>query len=291
MATRSHPVDHPLDARSLLDVLSGLLDDDHPDQLVVGIEPQGEHVDLHVAPLPPDDRAGSAGLFGMRAGDGWCAVATAVAGRARHLDDVHVVGRARALIVVDRQGGVASRLLVDDEPVGVAEDADGRVDPGPPTGLAVDAMHRMLGLPSPGAPPHAALVALAVWSQLLVLHTLEHGGTTWSQAVGLHPGHPGGRHVDASVETVVEATLRTDGQLDWGRMHRRACAGHGPVDLTRDEVAWMDPTLYGRWVLGGLPDAELAAQVLVAHDQERTARSVLQVAEQVVARLGPMNPV
>ena len=292
MATRSHPLTHPLDAGSLVDLLAGLVDTEGGDQMVIGIEPADDHVDLHLAPLPEDDRAGAAGLFGMRAAASWCAVAATFSGRARHLESLDIVGAAEALVVVDRGGGVASALRVDGEPV-LRPAGDG---PGPVVGLTIDALHRMLGLPSPGRAPAAPLMALAVWSQLIILHTLDRGSTSWADAVRLHPGGPGGpgrrRHdhgVDASVETVVEATLRTEGDLSWERLHRRACAGHGPPDLTPDEAAWMDPTLYGRWLLGGLPDAALAAETLVAHGEQRTADSLLAVATAVLDVVGPMN--
>ncbi len=292
MAIRSVPRTGPLDAASLAALLAAVLgprSDGDDGQLVIGIEPGDDHVDLHVAPLPDDDRAGAAGLFGMRADASWCAAAAAFGGRARHMESLEVVGSAAAVVVVDRSAAVASVLHVDGEPV-TGSTGDG---PGPVVGLTVDALHRMLGLPSPGQAPSAPLMALAVWSQLLILHTIEFGSTSWAEAVGLHPGRPGGRRgacpVDASVETVVEATLRTEGDLDWARMHRRACAGHGPADLSRREVEWMDPTLYGRWVLGGLPDPELAADTLVAHDDERTAHCVLAVASAVLERVGPMN--
>jgi hypothetical protein len=284
----------------LAEVLSTFVHDDAPDgHLVIGIEPGDGHVELHVAPLPHDERAGSAGLFGMRAGRRWCAVAVAVSGRARDARSLHVRGDARALVVVDRDGGIASHVVVDhdrsdaswfeadDDPTVGAE--IGR--PGSPAGLTVDALHRMLGLPSPGEPPATPRVALAMWSQLLILHVLEHGVASWAQAVALHPGHPAHQGAEASIETVAEATLRTEGELDWHRMHRRACRHGGPGDLTANEVAWMDPTLFARWMLGSLPDAELAAQVLVAHGQERTARSLLEVAARVDEALGPLNPV
>jgi hypothetical protein len=286
VATRSHPRTHPLDAASLVDAFVGLLDgEDGVDQLVLGIEAHPEHLDVHVAPLPEDDRAGAAGLFCMVAEPTWVAVGATFSGRARHLDTLDHVGGAEALVIVDRDGAVASALHVDGRPVVVA----GGDGPGPPVGLTIDALHRILRLPSPGEPPPAPLMALAVWSQLIILHTLEWGSTSWADAVSLHPGRPGSRRVDASVETVVEATLRTVGDLDWDRMHRRACAGHHPPDLTPAEVAWMDPTLYGRWVLGSLPDPDLAAQVLVAHGEERAAASLIAVSASVSERVGPVN--
>lgn len=299
MATRSHPHFRPLDADTLVDLLPGLLPsagDDDAAPLVVGVEPAEGHVDLHVAPLPDDDRAASAGLFGMRAQDSWCAVGLRCSGRARHLDSLEVLGPAQALVVVDRDAHVASTLVVGGVPVRDTDTDSDTDGPGPAVGLTVDALHRMLGLPSPGEAPRAPLLALAVWSQLVILHTLEHGSTTWADAVALHPAGPdsdprgvarGG--VDPSVETLVEATMRTRDDLDWERMRRRACSGDGLADLTVAEVRWMDATLFGRWVLGSLPDVEAATDTLVAHGEHRTAECLLAVAAAVRGHLGPMN--
>ena len=52
----------------------------------------------------------------------------------------------------------------------------------------------------------------------------------------------------------------------------------------------MDPTLYGRWVIGGLPDPELAADTSSSRTaSERTAECVLAVAAPWSTRVGPMN--
>jgi hypothetical protein len=259
-----------------------LTPDDQDGPRIIGIEPTSDHLQLHLAPLPHDERCAAAGLFGMRARPGWCAVALTLHGRARQLDTAQEVGRATAMVVVDQDGGVASTLRVDDAAVdGCPADDPSRPGPGRPEGLTVDAMHRMLGLPSPGGPPPTPLFTLAMWSQLLICHTLERGTTSWAEAVRLHPGHPGGGRVDASVETVVEATLRTEGQVDWQRLHRRGGAGAGPPDLSRSEARWMDPTMYSRWVLGSLPDPDLAAQVLAAHACTRSAEAVAAVSAAV----------
>lgn len=266
MATRVHPHSGQLDAQALVELLGEMLGpEEQLEPHVIGIEPVSDQLRLHVAPLPPDERCAAAGLFGMRARPTWCAVALTLLGRARHMDTAAVVGEAAALVVVDRHGLVASTLRVDGGPV------DGAPDPGPPEGLTVDALHRMLGLPAPGPVPPTPLFILALWSQLLIDHTLDFGATTWPDAVRLHPGEPVRGRVAASVETVVEATLQTDGLINWRRMHRRGCAGAGPPDLSRAEARWMDPTMYARWVLGSLPDPQLAAQVLSAHGCDHTA--------------------
>ena len=295
--------DHPMGADDLIDLVEAIgAETDGLGPMVFGFEPHPEGVDLHSAPLPHDERAIAAGLFTMRAEPGWTAVAAAFSGRARHPDSGQVVGLAEGAVVVDRRGGIASRLRVEDLPVEPLPDG------GAVGGLTVDALHRMLGMPSPGEPPHPALLSLALWCELLLAHGTQGDTTTWADAVALHPGRPGrgrrdgagargdryigaahhsaGTPVDASVETVTEATMRADEELDWARMHRRACAGHGAPDLSIAEVRWMDPTLYARWLLGSFPDPVLTAEVLRANDGERAAAGLLEVCDAVFAELG-----
>lgn len=302
MATRSHTHTRPLTADALATTLRGLLDrDEPPEPMVIGVEPCVGGIDLHLAPVPFDDRVAAAGLFCMRAEPSWCAVATTGSGRARHLDDGHVLGSIRSLVVVDRDGGIASRMrfepLDDHDPLerfheattprfGAISSSD---DPGPVVGLTVDALHRMLDLPSPGDPPPTPLMALAVWSQDLIERLLDGQHLDWPDAVALHPGAPSGGAVETSVETVVEATLRTQGSISWERLHRRAQDGHARLDLSPQEIAWMDPVLYARWVVDSLPDADLAADLLRAHSACRTADLVTAVARQVTAALESVN--
>ncbi len=294
MATRSHSPIHPPTASSLLPLVSTyqVPDPDDPDGFahpsVFGFEPVNDGIDVHVGPLPRDDRAIAAGLFGMRADPAWSAVAASFSGVARHPAGGDPVGRADASVVVDRNGDVASALRLDGRLVPNDHDEH------PPQGLTIDALHRMLGVPSPGRPPRAELFALAVWSELLVQHATDGCGTSWTDAVSLHPGEPGhparsrGRpsQVDPSVETVVEATMRCAQQMDWSRLHRRAVAGQGPADLTPDEIEWMDATLYARWLLGSFPDPRTAAEVLRAHGDEHAASGLLAVTDAVMLQVG-----
>jgi hypothetical protein len=278
------------DPALLAELVGATLDDGAPHEgsRIVGVEPAGDELRLHVAPVPADDRAGAAGLFGMRAAPEWTAVAEVFTGRARHLDDGARLGEATGVIVVDRAARVASQLLVDGRVVVAPGEhgPDGR-SRDVPVGLVVDALHRMLGLASPGAAPAPPVAALAVWGQVLVQHTLEHGPPDWATAVALHPGDPGPSHVVASVETVTEATLHTGADMDWRRLHRRAVRrGDGHADLRPDEVTWMDATLYARWVIGSMPDPATVAELLEQHGAEDTARRVLRVAATVLDRLG-----
>lgn len=292
MATRALPHSGPTDATALMQRLTSLIDDGELDELsephVIGMQAAHEQLRLHLAPLPPDDRCAAAGMFGMRAKPNWCAVGLALHGRARDLDSDRVVGSAAALVIVDREGILASTLHLHRadavaHPYDALADAAPTWDSGPPVGLTIDALHRMLRLPVPGEAPPTPLFALALWSQDLICHTLDVGATSWADAVRLHPGCPAHGTVEASVETVVEATLRTDGLIDWRRLHRRGCAGGGPSDLSRAEARWMDPTMYARWVLGALPDPAMATHVLSVNGSHRAAAAVAEVSAAVSA--------
>lgn len=296
MATRVLPHSGPSDSPALVRRLTSLIDAGELDELsephVIGLQVTHERLRLHLAPLPPDDRCAAAGMFGMRAKPAWCAVGLALQGHARDVDRNLVVGPAAALVIVDRDGLLASTLHLHHagavaHPYEALADAAPTWDSGPPVGLTIDALHRMLRLPVPGEAPPTPLFALALWSQDLICHTIDVGSTSWADAVRLHPGCPAHGTVEASVETVVEATLRTEGLIDWRRLHRRGCAGGGPSDLSRAEARWMDPTMYARWVLGALPDPAMAAHVLSVHGAHRAAAAVAEVSAAVSAAVTP----
>ncbi len=262
---------------------------------VIGVEPVvDEHrrdaFDLHLAPLVPDRRGVAAGLFGLRAQPGWHTVALTVSGTARDPATDEVLGDARGIVAVDRHAGVASRFHLDGTDhrrSGPCWISDG------PGGAVVDALHRVLGLRCPGDPPNASHLALAMWYLELVTRCEQGCASPWNEAVLLHPGSPcvdGLPAVHVSVETVVEATLRTEGTISWPRMHWRALDGNGPASLSSADVAWMDPTFYGRWTLGSLPDLDVAVTALALEGQHLTAERVAAVAAAVHDRLGAPSP-
>jgi hypothetical protein len=285
VSTSTHPRPHGrLDSDAVVRLLGPLLDDPErgPDHepvrnCVIGIDEGPDGLDVHLAPLPHDERCAAAGLFGMSAGPSWCAVALVSNGRGRHPETREVVGEVRSLIVVGRDATVSSALRVGGEPV---------VDPGAVEGLVVDALHRMLGLESPGEPPPPPLFALAVWAQMLILRAAEQGPLSWDDAVALLP-EPPPPDSTTSVEAVVHAVLRSGEDLCWRRLHRRALAGHGTADLSPGDVEWMDATMYARWALGSLPDAAAASDVLRTHGSTRAAAAVTAVADRVRAALAP----
>ncbi len=262
MPARSRPdLDELTTPDRLVPLLEGL-----PVPAVVGFEPTPDHLAIHFAELPPDDRAAAAGLFGLRAEAWWTAAGVVVEGRARStVDGGGDLGRVRLGVVVSRDGTHAHSL----EPLGPGDHlACGTLDAPPPEGLLIDALLRVLGRPSasPTPPPH--VVALTMWSHEIVSAALDGARPDWAELVALHPGAvPSTRVTPPSVESMAEATRRTGGRVDWASIHRRAVHGDGPLppDLDRSEAAWMDAPMYARWALGTLASPGTAAVVLRAH--------------------------
>lgn len=285
--------DHEVVDRDDPNVLLGLLEA-FDDSVVVGFEPSRDHVDVHVAPLPADARSGSAGLFGMVAPTGWTAVGVALVGRARELDTREVVGAgANAAVVVSRDGRRASRMHL--EGVEGRQQRDRRAGDGLSLGsggqgLVVDALHRMLGLPSPGRPPSGPMLATAIWTHLVLELLLVEGTVDWDAALALHPGDPGPGPVGPSDEMLVEATVRSADGFCWSHVHARAAAGATAVHgLTTREAGWMDTTMFARWVTGALPEPSVVAAVLRSHGCDLVAERLQRVADGV-ARLAGAEP-
>jgi hypothetical protein len=65
---------------------------------------------------------------------------------------------------------------------------------------------------------------------------------------------------------LVEATVRSTDGFRWADMHARAASGAITVhELTTDEAAWMDTTMFARWVAGSMPDPSVAIGILELH--------------------------
>jgi len=256
-----------LDALTTPDRLVPLLDG-LPTPSIVGFEPTPEHLAIHVAELPPDDRAAAAGMFGFRADPGWSAAGVVLEGRVRSTagarDDL---GRVRLGLVVGRDDTHAHRL----EQLAAGGPAPApccEPDAPPPEGLLIDALLRVLGRPSATPVPPPGLVVVTMWSHEIVTAVLDGAAPDWADLLELHPGlTPATRLAPLSVEAVVEATRRSGDGFDWSSIHRRALRGDGPLppDLERAEAAWMDSAMYARWALGGLAGPATAASVLRAN--------------------------
>lgn len=269
----SGPVDdlfarHGFDAAALLEVLGDL-----PSGTVVGLEPTDDELAVHAGPIPDDHRGAVAGLFGLVVPPEWHAVAVGLDGWAEEHGaaddepDVHI----RALLT--RSGQLSTRVQHRSEEADLAMSVPDSTADEAPGGLLVDALHRMLDLDAPGAPPDPVDVALRTWAQSILLGHLGRGGLSWTDAVLLHPGSPraattgsagsvAAARITPSIETLIEATFRSADDWDWGRVHRRARTGSMPGDLDPDEAAWMDTTMYARWLTSHLADPLGVASLL-----------------------------
>ena len=304
------------DAHDLLRLLEGL---DH--SVVVGFAASRAGIDLYVHDIPPDARAGTAGLFGLVAPSSWCAAGVVLSGRGRSTLTGEIIrDEALARVVLTRRGQLASTLALHDtashdtaspdsgDPQPQHPDSadspaergphgpvqDGPVQHGPVQGLAIDSLHRVLGLSSPGEPPALCAVITSVWFDDVLARVAETGHVDWATASALHPialtgpDSPGaaspfpppGAHVGVppSTETLVEATIRAAAELDWERMRRRAAAGEfRAVDLTAREAAWMDDVMFARWTTCSLPDETTVIEVVRAAGSEEAADGLSQV--------------
>jgi hypothetical protein len=240
-------------------------------------------VDVAATLVPEDPRCVAAGLFGFTAPDHWAGAAVLCGGAARPVDDPgpddDTSREAVAVVVVDRDGQIASSVCIDDgDPY----------DPGPPSGLLVDALHRVLGLPSPGPVPPPAAMVLSVWVDRLV--TLATGGhvPTWPDAVLVHPGVPGHGNVAASAETVAHASTEVLEGQGWSEVRARCTSGgYEGADLSRHEARWMDDTMFARWMLSAVPDLRPACHLLRALGAADVADGVEEVAELLGVELLP----
>lgn len=268
---------HGFGAARLLALLAEL-----PPPTVAGLEPTDDALQFHLRPIDDDPRGTLAGLFELVVPESWQAIAVCVEGSedspgADAESDVDI----RALLT--RSGELCTRIdgtehVVQFDP-SIADDA--------PSGLLVDCLHRILGMPSPGSPPDPVDVALGTWAQSMIERLFDRGDLSWADAVALHPGTPrttrSSAHspIDPSIETMVEATFRSTENWSWERMHRRARQGSVTAALTASEASWMDTTMYGRWVMSHLADPIGVADLLDSHDFREVAVGLRAVVEGV----------
>lgn len=263
-----------------------------PESSLVGFEVGRRKRRLHLGEFPSDDRSAAAGLFCMQVPRGWNAVGFKVLGTARNLDDNEPVARVVTSAVVTRNGEMASCLQSDADRVqrpGISEELskeplDGSPMSESPQGTLIDSLHRMLGLPSPGPEAPQPALVMGLWCDDLIVHILDRGTMTWIEATSLHPLAGANPAIAPSVEMIVEATLRAS-HVNWERLRMKAvmrgevCAGLAP-----EEIAWMDATMYSRWVLGTFPEHNLAAELLVEAGCHQTAERLRNVANEVARR-------
>jgi len=273
-------------AHDILDLL-GHLD---PGVLLALLPGPNDDDEIAVRELPHDPRCGGAGLFGLMAPPGSPLVATSFRGRAAPMDPLSTrptrpaesadsPGSAdspdrehqRVDVVVTRAGQVLSRIHLGD---------GSTIDPeGPAGGVVIDALHRVLGLPCPGDPPPLTDLLATLWLQELLALASVHPALTWGDAVSLHPDPGTVGRVLPSAEALASATLDFLGDVTWERLRLAAAGGRTMVpELSPHEAAWMDDTLFARWLVESFPPPEVALAVLRdggAHEAADGVRSVL----------------
>ena len=258
--------------------------------LLVALRPTPDADVVAVRPLAPDARCGGAGLFGLAAPAGSVTAGCSFLGHAApwpppgvDADDGTVLDHGpveRVDVVVARDGRVLSRM--HRRPPG-ARDPVTTDAVGPAGGVVVDALHRVLGLPSPGRPPPVEALMGILWLQDLVAAATRGIHLSWADAVELHPRPPAVGHVLPSPEALAQAARALVGDVSWDRLRRFAAERPtGVVDLSPAELAWMDATCFARWVLESFPPPDQGLAVLERGGAGTAARGV----RSVLARLG-----
>lgn len=285
--------------------------DELPPFSIAGFEVSKRKINVHVASVPPDERCGSAGLFGVRAPRSWLGVGIKIGGTARRLDSGQGQGTAVSAVALTRNGEMASYLEIDGErftevapPLTMAEDKgiwvdgiqpdhnsssdldnDEVVDIGRPQGVIVDSLHRILGLPSPGPEISTPAMATSLWLNDVLTILFIKGSIDWTEAAMAHPligQHP---IIPPSVEMVVEATCRASELVNWERLRNNAIAkGDESAGLTPDEMRWMDSTMFSRWIISSFPDPEDVVETMIELGCIETAERVAEVIQEIASR-------
>ncbi len=232
---------------------------------LAGVDQRG-HLLVHVLGAPGDDVELGIGPFdtathpfwqvaGLTAPDHWWAFGVRARGQARFLDEPdRPPERLATTFLVSRTGEEVS-LLRSGEAVSVV--------PGPAAGTIPDACRRVLGLPTPPAPPTTAVLWTTVWLDRLMQawgDPLPRRGATssWPALARLHPAVA--QRGDASADDVTDGAALVPlarahaATWSWRRLRAEPHALGSPVgELPVHVAAWMDDGSYARWVLGAYP--------------------------------------
>jgi hypothetical protein len=213
-----------------------------------------------VRALPPDPRCGAAALFGIRAPAGSCSVGASFVGRATL--DGRAAGDVRVDVVVHRDGAVES-TVGPAGPCGSGGAGGAVAPPGPvergADGRIVDALHRVLGLASPGRPPALDRLVVGLWMDRIVGGLADGARPTWARVAAVHPSliddaDPAPPRVPPSPEVLAGLTGAVTAGASWGALRRSAVAGRLRVpELDPAEASWMDATLFARWTVESFP--------------------------------------
>ncbi len=166
--------------------------------------------------------------------------------------------RARCFTLMARDGTLVGNVRL----------ADGRViDEAPPAGLAVDALRRAFGLPTPPATFPIGELLTSMWLSGIINEAAaarpRGRGLTMAAVARIHPAlvllEAGGRRVSAA--TLVEAAVALERVLSWADVRRMAQGGWFPTQVDQELAGWMDDGILARWLISSFPPvAELAEE-------------------------------
>lgn len=178
--------------------------------------------------LPLDGQAPDEVLLGAVAPEHWSALGVAAVGKAMPLEppaDSPPWGdgpaRAEVVVLVARDGRVVSRV----------RQADRVLTEPPGSGLTLDCLQRVMGLPTaPPEVPPAHLLAVIWLERVLAGEGLAGEGLAGAD--------------------LLAAAEELDRPLGWGRLRQLAMAGAWPeLGLTPEEAAWFDDGGFSRRVM------------------------------------------
>lgn len=261
---------------SVLEVLSRL-----EPATVITLAPDGhDQFLLAVRDLPPDPRCAGAGLFGLEPPAPCTLAAVSFVGSSGAEP-----GEVRVDALVTDTGHIRSQVHLPD---GV-QPVQGRAG-----GVVVDALHRLLGLPCPGPTPPLTAMAEGLWFIEILRRDAAGAGLSWADVARAQTERrsTAGTDTDAGTGTgtppspeVVAASIAelADG-ADWDHLRRAAAIGRmSAPELDPDEAAWMDATMFARWMVESFPSRQQVLDRLERHGPTAASRGVREVLD----RIGP----
>lgn len=277
---------------AVLSVMAGL-----DDPTIVLVQPDGnDHALFGVRELPFDPRCIGAGMFGMRAPAGTALVGLTFSGLGQPLpgdlgpfdpgsndafDEGAVDGDLRRVDVVVTADGATDARIHDDHGFSAPS--------GTPTGVVIDALHRLIGLPTPGATPPLTELVAGLWMAEILRICISGRRPGWAEVVAALDGAAVGSAPDrftAATPADVAATMQqlTD-EASWQDLHRAAAIGRmAAPDLSAEEAAWMDTAMFARWMTESFPTVALVRDEL----RVISALDVLDGVDAVLERLDPV---
>jgi len=257
------------------------------------------HLDHHGRPildgrdLPGDGRCGGAGLFTLVAPPGSLLVGVTFVGTPSTGDPTRID------VVVSAAGTVGAQVHRDG---GVEEVA------APAGGVVVDALHRMLGLATPGPTPPLTDLVVGMWLHQVLTCCTGDRVPTWSDVAwaAVEPttrvergtslrdsteltrptGCGGG--IPPSEEAIAAEMVELADGASWDDLRRAAAIGRMRApQLDPEEADWMDATMFARWMIESFPSPSAVTELLQsvgASDVADRIRSVLRRLERGTTR-------